>query len=154
HTALAIVLLASGVLTARPNVGFVAALTCEHAGGMVARRHLLGLLVLAPIALIVVRGHRLGWYGDSAVSAWRVLRAPVGRAGLSVVTACPLNARDIRQKATEQLWRRSEQRMSELYNQAPDGILVADLTGRYIDVNDAACRLLDRPREEIVGKYI
>jgi PAS domain S-box-containing protein len=41
-----------------------------------------------------------------------------------------------------------------LLEQAPDGIFVADLEGRYTEVNDAGCRLLGWTRDEIVGKRI
>ncbi|RPI53763.1 MAG: PAS domain S-box protein, partial [Acidobacteria bacterium] len=41
-----------------------------------------------------------------------------------------------------------------LIEQAPDGIFIADLSGRYTDVNDAGCRLLGCVREEILGKTI
>ena len=42
----------------------------------------------------------------------------------------------------------------ELLQQAPDGIFVADLEGRYTDVNRAGCEMLGYAREEIVGKTI
>ena len=42
----------------------------------------------------------------------------------------------------------------ELVQQAPDGIFVADLDGRYTDVNPAGCEMLGFSREELVGKTI
>jgi PAS domain S-box-containing protein len=45
-------------------------------------------------------------------------------------------------------------RTRELIELASDGIFVADLDGRFIDVNDAACRMVGYSREEIVGKPI
>ncbi len=42
----------------------------------------------------------------------------------------------------------------ELVQQAPDGIFVADLDGRYTDVNRAGCEMLGFSREELVGKTI
>ena len=36
----------------------------------------------------------------------------------------------------------------------PDGVFLADLDGRYTDVNGAGCRMLGYAREEIVGKTI
>jgi PAS domain S-box-containing protein len=50
--------------------------------------------------------------------------------------------------------RQANQRIASLFEQAPDGIFVADLDGRYVDVNDAGCRLLGYDREEIIGKTI
>jgi PAS domain S-box-containing protein len=47
-----------------------------------------------------------------------------------------------------------EARLYALIEQSPDGIFVADLSGRYIYVNEAGCRLLGCSRDEIVGKTI
>lgn len=65
------------------------------------------------------------------------------------------SVRDVteRQRTTEAL-RRSELLLRELVDQAPDGIFVADLEGRYTDVNAAACRMLGFTREELIGKTI
>jgi len=48
----------------------------------------------------------------------------------------------------------SEKRYRSLQEDAPDGIFVADLDGRYTEVNDAGCRLLGCTRDEIIGKTI
>jgi PAS domain S-box-containing protein len=154
HTALAIVLLAAGVLVAHPDVGFVSALVSRHAGGLTSRRLLLGLVAFAPIAVLVVAGRRLGWYGDHLVPALLVFLALVEGALLIQATAVRLNTYDRRQKATEEMLRRSQQRLAQLVGQAPDGIFTADLAGRYLDVNAAGCRLLSLPREQIVGRNI
>lgn len=49
---------------------------------------------------------------------------------------------------------RSEERFRELFEHASDGIFIADLDGRYTDVNSAGCALLGYSRDEIVGKTI
>lgn len=41
-----------------------------------------------------------------------------------------------------------------IVEQAPDGIFIADLDGRYTNVNPAGCRMLGYTREEIIGKTI
>jgi PAS domain S-box-containing protein len=46
------------------------------------------------------------------------------------------------------------ERLREFLEQAPDGIFVADLDGRYTDVNSAGCQMLGYSREEIVGRTI
>jgi PAS domain S-box-containing protein len=48
----------------------------------------------------------------------------------------------------------SEARHRELYEQASDGIFIADMDGRYTDVNGAGCRMLGYAREEVLGKRI
>ena len=45
-------------------------------------------------------------------------------------------------------------RLQELLEQASDPIFVADLEGRYTEVNEAACRMLGFSREELLGKTI
>jgi PAS domain S-box-containing protein len=53
-----------------------------------------------------------------------------------------------------QALRRSEEQLRELFGLASDGIFIADLEGRYTDVNNAGCNMLGYTREEIVGKSI
>src|SRR5262245_42872773 len=45
-------------------------------------------------------------------------------------------------------------RARELFAQASDGIFVADIEGRYVDVNEAGCHMLGYSREEILGMTI
>ncbi len=49
---------------------------------------------------------------------------------------------------------RSEARQRDLLELAPDPFFVADLHGRFTDVNQAACRMLGYARDELVGKTI
>ena len=50
--------------------------------------------------------------------------------------------------------RRSERRMREMFDQASEGVFVADLDGRYTDVNEAGCRMLGYSRDELLGRPI
>lgn len=47
---------------------------------------------------------------------------------------------------------RSETRMRQLVEQASDGVLVADVHGRYTEVNTAVCELLGYRRDELIGR--
>jgi two-component system, cell cycle sensor histidine kinase and response regulator CckA len=47
--------------------------------------------------------------------------------------------------------RESEGRYRNLFESAPDGILVADGQGTYVDVNPAGLRMLGYTREELIG---
>lgn len=57
-------------------------------------------------------------------------------------------------KRAEDALRRSEAQFRELIEHAPDPIFIADLDGRFTDVNTAACRMLRYMRGELVGKTI
>src|SRR4029450_3763629 len=48
----------------------------------------------------------------------------------------------------------SRRETRDLIELASEGIFIADLEGRYINVNDAGCRMLGDSREEILGKTI
>jgi PAS domain S-box-containing protein len=43
---------------------------------------------------------------------------------------------------------------NELFDQASDGIFIADLDGRFTQVNASACQMLGYAREELIGKTI
>ena len=44
--------------------------------------------------------------------------------------------------------------LRELIENAPDGIFIADLEGRYTDVNGAGCRIFGHARDRIIGRTI
>lgn len=56
-------------------------------------------------------------------------------------------------KKTEQQLLHSEGRYRALFENAPDGILIADTDGYYVDVNTSVCRMLGYTREELIGKH-
>ncbi|MGZ4090031.1 MAG: PAS domain S-box protein [Bacteroidia bacterium] len=48
----------------------------------------------------------------------------------------------------------NEEKFHQLFEQASDGIFVADLDGRYTNVNTAGCHMLGYTKEELLGKTI
>ncbi|MGB3187954.1 MAG: PAS domain S-box protein [Limnoraphis sp.] len=58
------------------------------------------------------------------------------------------------QRQAELSLRRGEERFRALIEQAPDAVLIAEIDGTYIDVNNNACDLLGYRREELIGKQI
>ena len=45
-------------------------------------------------------------------------------------------------------------RAEALFDQAPDGIFISDLAGRFTEVNRAACEMLGYAKSELIGKTI
>jgi PAS domain S-box-containing protein len=61
-------------------------------------------------------------------------------------------ARDITErKLTEEARRTSEARYSTLFECAPDGIVIADADGIYLDANGSICGMLGYTRAELIG---
>lgn len=56
----------------------------------------------------------------------------------------------LQRKQTEDALRESEGKFRQLVNQATDAILLTDLEGRFIDVNQSACDSLGYTREELL----
>lgn len=48
----------------------------------------------------------------------------------------------------------NEEKFQQLFEQASDGIFIADLNGHYTNVNTAGCQMLGFTKEEIIGKTI
>lgn len=59
-----------------------------------------------------------------------------------------------RREALENELRESEERYRTYIEHAPEGIFVADATGRYVDVNPSACRMVGYAREELLDMTI
>lgn len=148
-TALSLLLTSVGLLLERPDAGFMRVATSPGPGGRMLRR-LVPAAVLAPAALGVIVVRVLALFGVEdlpLVSATLAVVMTMGGLFLIAVTAVPL-------ERTHEALELSRSRSRDLIEHASDGIFVADLEGRYTDVNSAGCRMLGYAREEIVGKTI
>jgi PAS domain S-box-containing protein len=144
-TAISLFLTSTGLLVQQPNAGLMGLVTSTGPGGVLVRR-------LAPVVLIA-----------SLANAFLIEKLPIDETPLALavfgvamtiislalllVASTPIN------QAHEAL-ELSRARARELIEQAADGIFLADLDGRYTDVNTAGCRMLGCTRDEIVGKTI
>jgi len=62
-------------------------------------------------------------------------------------------ARDMtRERAAADALRASEERFRIAFEQAPVGMALLDLDGRYVQLNDAYCKTVRRTREELIGQ--
>jgi hypothetical protein len=129
-----------GVLALRPDLGLVAVIASESAGGSAARR-LLPWVLAAPVVIgwATLEGQRAGLYDIHLGIAWMVFGSVVVFSIVVWANAYPLH--------------RLEERYRALMEQANDAILVLNLDHRILEANRAAERLLGRPRVEIVGRH-
>jgi PAS domain S-box-containing protein len=148
-TAVGLVLISIGLLVEPARGGAVRIASSPGPGGMLIRRLALPAIVVPLLlGLGVIRLLPTADIGYAAVPIAMLAASMTAIALiLMVVNATPLN------RAYEDA-QASRTRINQLVEHAPDGIFVADLNGRYTDVNDAGCRLLGYSREEIVGKTI
>jgi len=148
-TAAGLLLVSVGFLLERPKAGIMRAITSPGPGGAQFRRLLLPA-VLIPVVLGFAVTFLLGvmrQHEESLVVAVLVsMTVAVGLLGLAI-TAIPLNRVHAALDA-------NRAHVRALVEQAPDGVFIADLHGRYTDVNSAACRLLGYTRDELIGKTI
>jgi PAS domain S-box-containing protein len=73
---------------------------------------------------------------------------------LDIGVALERLARDEARRAAEDALRRSEDRFRMLIEHAPDAVFLVDSTLRYIDANEAACKMLGYTREELLALYM
>jgi PAS domain S-box-containing protein len=160
-TALAATAIGIGLQLARPDRGLVELLLRDDLGGREARRWTLPLLSVPALIALLVLGEHLGLYGPAEASALGVA-AVLGFALANVVVhgrhlsrvGSALDRALAEAVAARDALAASEARVRSLVDQAPDGVFVADLQGRYTEVNDAGCRIVDQDRADLLGRTI
>ena len=148
-TAVSALLISLGLLLQRPDVGLMRLITAPGPGSVLLLR-LLPWAILAPVTTGLIGAHLLERPGITDVPLVFAVLIIV-TIGVSLfllsITAAKLNR-------THDLLEQQRQDTRSLLDLASDALFVADLSGRYIDVNDAACCMLGYSREELIGKTI
>lgn len=153
HTALTFLVLAAGVLAARPDRGLMAAVTGRTSGGALIRWLLpaaAGTVLLGGWLRLV--GQRAGYY-DSAfgVAAFAVFSVVV----LSVLiwrSARSLDRADVRRRRAEHALRSSENRFRAVAESTMDGIVAASDDGLITYFNPGAEAMFEYRADEVIGK--
>jgi PAS domain S-box-containing protein len=148
-TAVALLLTSAGLLLERPAAGIMGVVTSARSGGVLLRR-LAPLGILAPVVLGVAVRRLSAVWGLQDLS----LMVAILTSAMTVVGLCLLGFTAARLDRTHEELDSSRQRVRDLLEQASDGLFVADLDGRYTDVNGAGCRMVGYSREELLGKTI
>ena len=125
HEAIAVLLLAGAVLTARPEQGILRVVISDTAGGFLARSAP-AVVVAVPMAVgwFALKGQRLNWYGDAAGISILVFATTAFFSILILRVARTLDRADLRHARAEDLLRlRARQRaaVAELSQRALSG---------------------------------
>jgi PAS domain S-box-containing protein len=149
HTSLSLLMTSVGLLLEQPDVGLMRVATSSGPGGLLVRR-------LAPVAILVpvLFGLIAAWLVavpdlEDVSLIFAALIAISGSVSLLLLTTTAEHLNH-----THDDLEQSRSRTRDLIQLASDGIFIADIEGRYVDVNDAGCQMLGYSREEILGKTI
>ena len=117
HTALTFLIVCTGILFVRPDRGFMAIVTSELNGGIVARR-LIPVAIAVPLVLgwLVLQGYRLKWYDAAFAIAMLMLLLVIIYIALIWRNAVFLNRIDRDRKSAEAALLEQEQRYHYIFN--------------------------------------
>ncbi|HEY5594754.1 MAG TPA: ATP-binding protein [Nitrospiria bacterium] len=131
NTALGFAVLCAGVLFARPDQGWMAVITSDNAGGMLARR-LLPAVIGIPMILGWLRlaGERAGLYGTEFGVSLTALMSIILLAIVVWWSSAALNRTDAERK-------RAEEERDRYYHLSPDMFCIAGFDGYFKQLNPA-----------------
>ena len=145
HTAVAFLLLAAGILAARPDQGLVKVTGSATGAGSMARR-LLPAAIFLPLILgwLRLQGERAGLYGtELGLVLFAVSNV------LLLVALVIWSARIVYR--SESSLRKSLVAFQSLFEAAPDAMLVVDRLGLVVRANENAQALFGYPLNELLG---
>jgi PAS domain S-box-containing protein len=148
-TALGLLFTSAGLLLQRASSGLLRVVLSAGPGGVTLRR-LAAPAIVGPTLIsygVIRTAEILGVEGLPIVVAVIAPSVTLVALLLLSMTAAALDRAYEALDASRRLTR-------DLVDHAPDGIFIADLEGRYTDVNEAGCRMLGYSREELIGKTI
>ena len=154
NTALSIVVLAIGILAARPEAGIMAVFSSEGVVGAVLRRLLpAGTAIILAIGIGQVAGLHAGYFDAAFATALGAALTIVLFAGLAWWTASSFHRTDSEHRRVEATLRESEERFATAFMLNPAAVAITRLAdGWIVDVNDTYARLVGYPRQELIGR--
>ncbi|HET9221314.1 MAG TPA: PAS domain S-box protein [Roseiflexaceae bacterium] len=155
HTALLIIIVALGILAARPERPAMAVVTTSLAGGVMARR-LLPATIVVPFGLGWLRlmAQRLGLYDTEFGLALFATSIIVVFVSLIYWNARLLNQTDSQREAVYTALRESEARFRLLADATPNGLIMAAADGRILLANKQAETLFGYRQGQLLGQTI
>ena len=114
-----------------------------------ALRHRLATATL-PIMVLTGKGDDYPLASSLGIGADEYLTKPIHLDDLVARVRARLRSQRL---AAERAKRESEQLYRALVEHSADGILVSDQTGRYVEANEAICRMLGYSREDLLAMF-
>lgn len=88
---------------------------------------------------------------DGKIHTFHTIKVPLKDADGNITGLCGI-ARDITtQKRAEQAIKESEQKYKQLIETASDAIYLMNEEGKFVDINDSACKMLNRSKQELLS---
>jgi PAS domain S-box-containing protein len=147
-TALSLLALGFGLLLARPDEGWMAQVTADDPGGSLIRH------VIAPAAILAIL---LGWLRLEG-GRYQVFDIGIGTSLLVLISivAFSVIVFSVGRRASETAaaLQAAHGRLLAVFENAGVGIFDVEGDDHLIDVNERACEILGRPREELIGKTV
>lgn len=146
HTAVLFYLLSLGVVLARPGHGWMAIITGDTAGGLLARRLLPATVgIFFAVGLLRIAGERRGFYGaELGVTLYTMLTIVIF-SGLVMACAKSLHYADIHRKVVET-------EREQFFNLSLDILGIAGPDGYFKKVNRAFAKTLGRSEDDILTR--
>lgn len=155
HTAVLLLLLSAAVLSLRKDVGLIALLYSDGAGGAVARRLLPAALLLPVLAgALAVYSEHAGWLALEASFSLFALSSMVVFTGLVWASAVHLERVDQQHRETRQALHLSEERTRLIIETALDAVITMDGAGIITGWSARAESLFGWASTEVVGRTL
>ena len=148
HTAALFFVLFLGLLFARPTLGLMRVVSTDNLGGVLARRLLPAAMVIPPaLAWLRLLGERAGFYGLEFGLALFALSNVLVFSIVIWLVSKTINTLDTERQ-------QSETRYRELFQAAPDPVLVVNQAGQIVSANAQTCVLFGYSLEELLGNSV
>ncbi len=153
HTAAALLVLALGVLAARPRRGLMALVAAPTLGGLAVRRQLpVVVVVLVAFGWLRIAGQEAGLYGTALGTALLVTASVVVFGVLIGATGRTLHRLDLRRRDAEAVVAGQRELLQATVTSIGDGVIATDAGGRVTLVNPVAETLTGWTQAEAAGQ--
>lgn len=150
HTAVALIVLAFGTVSSRPDSGAMAILTSVHVGGQAARRMLPVALSIPVLGYFAVLAQRAGLYGTPGATVVAVSGGMVAAVAIALAVGRSLDRSDAERRRIE----RETREWKRFFDRATFGAVLGTPDGRFGRINEAFARMHGYTVAELEGRPV